>query len=379
MLYRAIGIMSGSSLDGLDICAAELEETGGRWRYGILAAGCIPYTAEWQAKLRDAIHLSARDYLLLHSEYGHYIGRQVNAFIGEHALGYQLGLVSSHGHTSFHMPPHMTGQLGCGAAIAAETGLPVVSDLRAMDLAFGGQGAPIVPVGEKMLLGEYEYFLNIGGIANISRNGAGPYLAFDVCPANRVLNMLAEETGRQYDEGGALAAAGFVDQPLLAKLNGLAYYDQPYPKSLANDFGTDIVYPMIKEAMGQSPGKGGNDSGNNPGVQDCLRTYAEHIAQQVRRSLVRILSANGETNAGGARMLVTGGGAFNDFLVSRIRTLAEPLGIETVVPEPGLCNYKEALVMAFLGVLRWREEPTVFSSVTGASIDSVGGALWKGR
>jgi anhydro-N-acetylmuramic acid kinase len=265
----------------------------------------------------------------------------------------------------------MTGQLGCGAAIAAETGLPVVSDLRAMDLAFGGQGAPIVPMGEKLLMGEYRYFLNIGGIANISRNAGDTYRAFDVCPANRVLNMLAAEAGKEYDAGGAMAAAGTVDQALLSRLNGLAYYDQPYPKSLANDFGTDTVYPLVKEASQRSTGSE-TDRRNN-----ALRTMVEHIAQQVRRSLVMMLSASGEADAGGARMLVTGGGAFNDFLVSRIRALTAPLGLETVVAEPGLCNYKEALIMAFLGVLRWREEPTVFSSVTGARLDSIGGALWK--
>lgn len=373
MLYKAIGIMSGSSLDGLDIACVELEETGGKWRYQILAASCKPYPPEWLEKLRKAIHLPAKEYLLLHSDYGHYIGKQVNEFIEAQGLGYQVALIASHGHTTFHLPPHMTGQLGCGAAIAAETGLPVVNDLRAMDLAYGGQGAPIVPMGEKLLMDEYTYFLNIGGIANISRNTGSDYLAFDVCPANRVLNMLAAEAGKEYDAGGSMAAAGTIDQALLARLNGLPYYDQPHPKSLANDFGTDTVYPIIKNAGQSSAGF------EAVAVHDALRTMVEHIAQQVRRSLVMMLSASGETDAGGARMLVTGGGAFNDFLVSRIRALTQPLGLETVVAEPGLCNYKEALIMAFLGVLRWREEPTVLRSVTGASIDSIGGALWKPR
>jgi anhydro-N-acetylmuramic acid kinase len=359
----------------------ELEETGGKWRYQLVAAGCKPYSPAWLEKLRDAIHLSAREYLLLHSEYGHYIGQQVNRFIEEHGLGYQVGLVASHGHTTFHMPPQMTGQLGCGAAIAAETGLPVVSDLRAMDLAFGGQGAPIVPMGEKLLLADYEYFLNLGGIANISRNIKDAYIAFDVCPANRVLNMLAAEQGMEYDAGGALAAAGTVDPELLGILNRQAYYDQPYPKSLANDFGTDVLYPMIIAQAGTWATAAGNEAlKKEQGITSrALRTYVEHIAQQIRRALVMILSARGETSAGGARMLVTGGGAFNDFLVSRIRALTQPLGLVTEVAEPGLCNYKEALVMAFLGVLRWREEPTVFSSVTGAKEDSIGGALWKGH
>jgi anhydro-N-acetylmuramic acid kinase len=231
-------------------------------------------------------------------------------------------------------------------------------------------------MGEKLLLGDYEYFLNLGGIANISRNGKGAYIAFDVCPANRVLNMLAAEQGLAYDAGGALAAAGTTDQALLSKLNGQSYYDQPYPKSLANDFGTDVLFPMLKAQFGMATPDAALETRT---TNHALRTFVEHIAQQIRRALVMILAAGGETSAGGARMLVTGGGAFNEFLVSRIRALTEPLGLETVVPEPGLCNYKEALIMAFLGVLRWREEPTVFSSVTGAREDSIGGALWKTR
>lgn len=372
MVYRAIGVMSGSSLDGLDIACVEFEESGGKWAYRVMEASCRSYTREWETRLRDAVQLNARDYLLLHSDYGHYIGKEINAFIEEKGLAYQAGLVASHGHTSFHMPPRMTAQLGCGAAIAAETGLPVVSELRAMDLAFGGQGAPIVPMGEKWLMGDYAYFLNIGGIANISHNGAGSYTAFDVCPANRVLNMLAAEAGQAYDAGGQMASSGNPDPALLQRLNSQSYYDQPYPKSLANDFGTDVIYPLIMDAV-RAKQQG------EQGLRDAMRTYTEHIAQQVRRALVLVLSANGITHAGGARMLVTGGGAFHTLLVSRIRALLEPLGVDTVVADPDLCNYKEAIIMAFLGVLRWREEPTVISSVTGARESSVGGSMWKSR
>jgi anhydro-N-acetylmuramic acid kinase len=171
MIYRAIGLMSGSSLDGLDIVFTEIHENGGKWSYEILHADCYAYPTEWVERLKNAITLNALDYQLLHVEYGHYIGQQVNRFIEEHQLQYKVALVASHGHTTFHVPAKkMTAQLGDGAAIAAATRLPVVSDLRAMDIAFGGQGAPIVPIGEKLLLGDYAYFLNIGGIANISMN-----------------------------------------------------------------------------------------------------------------------------------------------------------------------------------------------------------------
>lgn len=203
MTYKAIGLMSGSSLDGLDIVFAELNDNAGSWNYEIIAADCYEYPAEWSDKLKNAITLNALDYQLLHAEYGHYLGKEINRFIEENNLHYQTGVVGSHGHTTFHVPQkQMTAQLGDGAAIAAETGLRVVSDLRALDIAFGGQGAPIVPIGEKLLLKDYDMYLNLGGIANISFNLPDKYIAFDICAANRVLNMIANEDNKQYDAGG---------------------------------------------------------------------------------------------------------------------------------------------------------------------------------
>src|SRR5687767_774146 len=191
MVYKVIGLMSGSSLDGLDIAFVELQENGGKWSYEILQADCYEYNTAWIEKLKNAVDLNALDYQLLHTEYGHYLGKQVTLFIEKNNLHHQVNLISSHGHTTFHVPGKlMTGQLGDGAAIASEIELPVVTDLRAMDVAFGGQGAPIVPIGEKLLLGDYRYFLNLGGIANISANINDTFIAFDVCAANRVLNML---------------------------------------------------------------------------------------------------------------------------------------------------------------------------------------------
>lgn len=364
MTYRVIGVMSGSSLDGLDIAYVEFEESGGSWTYQIVAAACLPYTVEWMERLAGAIRLNAQDYQLLHSAYGHHIGREVNEFIERHGLQYRVSLVASHGHTTFHMPPDMTGQIGCGAAIAAETGLPVVSDLRALDVALGGQGAPIVPMGEKLLFTGTDYFLNIGGIANISANMSGGYLAFDVCPANRVMNMLAEEIGMAFDKGGETASGGTFHQPLLDELNALDYYGKVYPKSLANDFGTDVVYPLIRRSALPVP--------------DALRTFTEHVALQVMRSAKLILPESGVAAGEATRMLVTGGGAMNSFLVSRIAAYLSPLGLHAVAADELLANYKEALIMGFLGVLRWREEETVFASVTGARKGSIGGALWMG-
>jgi anhydro-N-acetylmuramic acid kinase len=364
MVYRAIGLMSGSSLDGLDIAFVEFQEQGGKWTYEILQADCYAYTSEWVAKLRDAINLSARDYQLLHADYGHYTGQQINKFIEEHQLHYKVAVIASHGHTTFHIPDKkMTAQLGDGAAIAAVTQLPVVTDLRAMDVAFGGQGAPIVPIGEKLLLGDYNFFLNLGGIANISHNNPDNYTAYDICAANRVLNMLVNEIGKEYDDGGQIAASGMVNEALLEKLNSLEYYKQPYPKSLANDFGTDIVYPIIKDAGIE--------------IKDALRTYVEHIVVQIREAISTLKNPTPDTRH--PRLLATGGGGFNTFLIQRLTDSLEELNIEVIVPDKKLVNFKEAFVMAFIGVLRWRQEYNVLSSVTGAARDSIGGALWTGQ
>jgi anhydro-N-acetylmuramic acid kinase len=364
MVYRAIGLMSGSSLDGLDIVLATFHENGGKWNYEIMEADCYGYSAEWTNRLKDAGNLSALDYQLLHTDYGHYLGQQVNQFIRQKNLDFQVALVASHGHTVFHLPAKkMTAQIGDGAAIAAETRLPVVSDLRALDIAFGGQGAPIVPIGEKLLFSEYEYFLNLGGIANVSAANASGYIAFDVCPTNRVLNMLANDAVKEYDDEGRIAASGKIDTTLLAELNVLEYYKLEYPKSLANDFGIEIVYPMIK----------------NAGVRtdNALRTYTEHIVIQIKKAITNLNHLKQRTQT--ARMLVTGGGAFNTFLVERLRDQLKSLQIEVVIPDENIVKYKEALIMALMGVLRWREKTNVFSSVTGAERDSVGGALWMGQ
>jgi anhydro-N-acetylmuramic acid kinase len=365
MIYRAIGIMSGSSLDGLDIAFVEFHESAGKWEYEIKAAECYSYSEEWVKRLRGAIQLNALDYQLLHTEYGHYIGEQVNAFIAHHNLQYRVQLIASHGHTTFHSPAQkMTGQLGDGAAIAAVTGINVVSDLRAMDIALGGQGAPIVPIGEKLLLGNYTFFLNLGGIANISYNHPNKYIAFDVCPANRVMNMLAHEAGKPFDEGGQIAASGKLNQGLLNMLNDLEYYRMPYPKSLANDFGTDVLYPLVKSSGASN--------------KDALHTMVEHIATQISAPILNLLQTDPPAS-GELKLLATGGGAHNHFLMERLQAALQPAGVEVVVPENNIIDFKEALIMALIGILRWREEYNVLASVTGASRSSIGGAVWIGQ
>jgi anhydro-N-acetylmuramic acid kinase len=376
MLYSVMGLMSGSSLDGLDIVYVQLNQHAGKWTYDILNSDCYPYPADWVEKLREAPNLNAMDYHLLHTAYGHYLGQLANRFIKENELQYKVQLIGSHGHTIFHVPDErMTAQLGDGAALAATTGVNVISDLRAMDIAFGGQGAPIVPIGEKLLFPEHRLFLNLGGIANVSVHYAAPgnqpeielrnlekTIAFDVCPANRVLNLLANKLGQEFDVDGSLASSGLVNENLLEELNREPYYDKAYPKSLANNFGTDTIFPIIIAA--------------GCGIPDGLRTYIEHICIQIDRALENVL---GQTQNLDYSLVVTGGGAFNLFLMKRLKEVLAPSGINLFIPDDQVIKYKEALIMALIATLRWREEINVLSSVTGAVRDSIGGALWMGQ
>lgn len=365
MTYKVIGLMSGSSLDGLDIVFTHLTERAGKWHFELKETACYPYSQSWREKLSEAVTLSAEDYLKLHVAYGRYLGEQVLKFIDEKKIELQVDFVASHGHTTFHEPAsHLSAQLGDGAAIAAITGLPVISDLRAMDVALGGQGAPIVPVGEKYLFPEEHFFLNIGGIANISFHKADEVIAFDVCPANRVLNSLVEEMELDFDEGGKIASGGVLDEQLLKELNAQEYYHEQYPKSLANAYGLDILIPLINQ--------------HPLSQEDKLRTYTEHIAIQVKNAadhLVREFTVPDEDK----QLLITGGGALNDFLLLKIKAYLEPMGFKVAVAEKVIIDYKEALIMALVGALRWREQNTVLSSVTGAARDSIGGALWIGH
>jgi len=367
MIYKVIGLMSGSSLDGLDIAYVHLNENGGKWSFEIIYSACIPYDQHWRSRLTNSTRLSAVEYLLLHSDYGHYLAERVIDFIDKNELHHKVDIISSHGHTTFHLPAkRMTAQLGDGAALAAVTQLPVVTDLRSLDVAFGGQGAPIVPVGEKILFPGIEYFLNLGGIANLSSLKNDDPLAFDICAANRVLNLLAEDIQLDFDKDGQIASTGKLNDDLLRLLNDLPYYDLPHPKSLPNSFGTEEVYPLIKKF--------------DLPLADALRTYVEHITIQVKNALIKTRSFEGssENINNNPQLLITGGGALNGFMIGRLKDHLRTTGVNVIVPAPEIINYKEALIIALIGTLRWREEYNVIASVTGARRNSIGGALWLG-
>jgi anhydro-N-acetylmuramic acid kinase len=360
MVYKVIGLMSGSSLDGLDIAYVQLEEVRGKWSFEILKAECLPYSDEWCNALRSAATINVSEFLKLHTAYGRFLGEQVNDFMSRYDLGHKVHYIASHGHTVYHDPAHRTTcQVGDGAAIAATVGLPVISDLRSVDVALGGQGAPIVPIGDKLLFSDYDYLLNIGGIANITVKQGGDPVAFDVCPANRILNGIAQLAGKNMDEGGELAAQGSLLGSVLEQLSQDAYYAQRAPKSLSNEAADQIMFPPLLES----------DYNN----VDRLCTAVHHIANQVADAVRKYPHHKEE-----ATLLVTGGGAFNTFLVSVLTEALAPLNVIVALPPADVVKFKEALVMALIGTLRWREETNVLSSVTGATRDSVGGALWLG-
>jgi anhydro-N-acetylmuramic acid kinase len=360
MVYRVIGTMSGSSMDGLDIAYCTFVEVAGVWQFELVHASCIPFDETWKEILPRVNQLSGFELLLAHTAFGKWMGESISEFILKHQLAHKVHLIASHGHTVFHDPAQqMTFQMGDGSAIAAITGLPVVSDLRNMDIALGGQGAPIIPVGEKLLWPEFSAFLNLGGISNISIKHESDMYAFDICPANRVLNELSAAINLEFDPGGTNAAKGHFHEALFNELNAQPYYQKLPPKSLANEFGSKTLvsifdrYPISTE--------------------DKLHTFCRHIAFQIKQVVSRY------PNLKGTEIMVTGGGAQNHFLMECIQTELIRESITLHLPDAHIIDNKEAIVMGLIGVLRWREEANVFASVTGAKRNSVGGALWMGH
>ena len=342
-----IGLMSGTSLDGVDLACCRFSG-GDRLQWSLLAAETIPYPDELCVRLSSLEKASAYEYALADVQLGHYFGCLVRDFVTKHGL--KVDYVASHGHTVFHQPHlGLTTQIGDGDAIAAECGLPVVFNFRTLDVALGGQGAPLVPIGDRMLFAEYDACLNLGGIANISY-GSDLRVAFDICPCNMALNILAQKVGLTYDKGGEMAKSGNVVDELLARMNELDYYSRPSPKSLGKEWFVSEFKPIV-------------DCGEYR-VQDVLRTAVEHIAQQI---------ANVVNDNAIRSLLVTGGGAKNSFLIDGLRQLAPKC--EVTVPSEDIIDYKEAIIFALLGYLRLNKQVNCLKSVTGAAQDNIGGNL----
>lgn len=344
-----VGLMSGTSLDGLDLCCVHFEFDG-TWRYRIVKAESVDYPQPLREALASAQTLTAQAYARLHSDYGLYLGEQVKAFVERNRL--HADLVASHGQTIFHQPEiRFTAQIGSGAGIAAVTGIDTVCDFRTVDVALGGQGAPLVPIGDAILFGDYDYCLNMGGFSNISFAEGPQRLAFDISPVNYVLNHYASFRGQAFDRDGNLARSGQVCTPLLDALNKLPFYAMEGPKSLGREWVEQEVYPLI-DSFGLS-------------AEDVLATFAEHVAVQIGRKIR------------GGRVLVTGGGARNTFLLERMRAQAPQA--QYVVPDLLTVDFKEALIFALLGALFATGQANCLASVTGAVRDSIGGCLYKGK
>ncbi len=349
MTYKSIGLMSGTSADGLDVCCATFTLKNGKWSYKIDCAKGYSYTPELKDILMNKVQkMSALEFITFHSQYGHFLGQKVNEFMKE--FNVKPDLIASHGSTVFHEPSKgIMFQIGDGAAIAAETGIQTVSDFRRLDIMLGGQGAPLVPVGDRALFGSYDYCLNIGGFSNISYDDGPKRIAFDISPVNYVINRYCRTIGLEMDRDGEIAAKGSVNEALLNGLNSLDYYSQKPPKSLAREWVEKNVFPLIDKY--------------SLTLEDTLRTYYEHCAFQLAKVTDK-----------GKSILVTGGGAWNKFLLERMEALS---GCTLNVPEPEVVDYKEALIFAFLGVLYMTDTPSCLSSVTGAAKDNIGGMLFK--
>ena len=357
--YNVIGLMSGTSLDGVDIAYCRFTLENGRWIYEIIHAETIPYSSVWKQTLLSMEKTDAITFQQTHVDYGFYLGRLVSDFVKRYKC--KADFVSSHGHTIFHQPEKkLTVQIGAGSAIAAECNLSVVCDFRSLDVALGGQGAPLVPVGDMLLFSEFDFCMNLGGFANVSYNlassdseGAGKRLAYDICPVNIVMNAVCEKIGLEYDNGGILASGGIVNEQLLKELNRLSFYRLPLdsPKSLGKEWVIKNIDPILKKY--------------NVNERDILRTFCEHIAFQIAQSL---------NNKPHGRLLTTGGGVYNSFLIELIK---KQLIHQVIIPEKKTIEFKEALIFAFLGVLRIRNEINCLKSVTGARQDSVGGGMYS--
>lgn len=347
---KILGIMSGTSLDGIDFVVVDFQLINNQWYFKINENATIPYPEEWFSRLKFAAHLSATELIDLNNNYTHFFNAQIHKFIDESQVE-NLNAIASHGHTILHNPKEgYTLQIGNLPEIKSGFSIPFICDFRVQDVQLGGQGAPLVPIGDRFLFSEFEFCLNLGGFSNISFEQNGIRIAFDICPVNTVLNYYVNKLNLEYDDQGKIAASGKINKNLLHSLNSNEFYSKSFPKSLGIEFVFAEVVPLI-------------DKFNLP-IEDVLATYVEHIAIQVSNQL---------KNKKG-KLLITGGGAFNIYLINCIIKYNSNMVIE--IPNSDIINYKEALIFAFLGVLRLNNVNNVLASVTGAKHDHSSGVIF---
>lgn len=341
--------MSGTSLDGVDLAYIKFNNSD-RWTFEIYQSETVSYSEEWLTKLKNAIHFNPSELEGLNVDYTKLLASIISDFISKHNLT-EIDAVCSHGHTISHQPQNgFTLQIGNLPMIRDLVNQTIVCDFRVQDVKLGGQGAPLVPIGDELLFSEYDYCLNLGGFSNVSFNENSNRIAFDISPVNTVLNFYANELGFAYDDAGNFAKSGNVNQDLLQQLNDLDFYKATYPKSLGMEFVNAEIFPLMHSFQID--------------VKDKLRTFVEHIAIQVAK-----ICCKSE-----ASLFITGGGAYNRFLIERLRNYLPSTNI--VIPDDKTIQFKEALIFGFLGVLRLRNEINVLSSVTGAKENHSSGVVF---
>lgn len=356
--FIVIGLMSGSSLDGLDIACCEFNKSDDSVTgYKIINAETISYPNALRKRLEHALYFNKDELKVLDIDLGNWIGQATAAFIN--TLHEKPNLIASHGHTIFHKPEEgLTLQIGNGNIIHEIAGLPVVYDFRTLDVKLGGQGAPLVPVGDQILFNDYEFCLNLGGIANVSFNEKGDRKAFDICAFNIVFNHLASQRGKAYDENGRIAASGKLIPRLNAALVAIDYYKMPYPKSVGREWVEEEVLPVLASYQEQT--------------ENVMHTYALHTAEVIANVFNTITKQ--EFTGKKCRVLVTGGGAYNEFSIAETQKRCAT-NIELVVPDKSLVEYKEALIFALMGLLRSHNQINCLKSVTGAERDTSSGRI----
>jgi anhydro-N-acetylmuramic acid kinase len=345
-----LGIMSGTSLDGLDIAYVELQENSDKWELAQVKAKTFPYSKHWLAALSGAMSLSPNELKELSISYASLIAEKVKLFITAFDLADKIEFVASHGHTVFHEPSKgITVQIGEGQVLADKLGLQVINDFRIKDVLLGGQGAPLVPIGDQLLFGQYQSCLNLGGFSNISFDERGERIAFDIGPCNLPINFIMQHSfGKTYDHNGDCARQGQLDQDLFEALNQLEYYTKNPPKSLGVEWLNTFYMPLLED---------------NSNPKDLLYTLVKHQAYQIKKVFKRHHLKE---------VLITGGGAYNEFLID---SLKDQDHTTIVLPANQIIEFKEAIIFAFLGLLRLKHKVNTLKSVTGASEDSCGGTV----
>ena len=338
--YRVLGVMSGTSLDGIDLSICSFSKTK-NWQFSIEKSITFPYSTYWKETLQNLHSKSTAEIKLIDKKYGVFIGDTINNFLA----GEKVDFIASHGHTIFHQPENKyTLQIGDGEVIAKITKTTIINDFRSLDISLSGQGAPLVPIGDLHLFSNYKYCINLGGFSNISIKNSEVIIAFDICPVNIVLNKVCQQLEIAYDNNGDIAKRGKLISILLEQLNSLKFFKQKAPKSLSREWVEKNIYPLLK----------------NYKPEDILNTFCEHIAIQIGIFLKN------------ESALLTGGGVFNTYLINRIKYYSYS---KIIIPDNTLISFKESLIFAFLGVLRIENQVNCLQSVTGAKRDNCGGVI----